>query len=252
MATSAYDLHVQKLRSDAQDARQQGGATKINQANTLYIPSRRQFFSGYSAPKTESDVNCSACTAAAIARTRTQKPEWNTQTVNQSTGFSGRDVFIDWRRATEGGVHTDLPATAGKSDKDLQDQVDGLAEWCCRTLGVKRKRMIGNAKSPVASTFALSWMKAQDDGTLFAVYVFRGLFTAHDVLAHWIYAEKHDGNLRFVDYQTDKAEVQGSTPAESTAPMKPGGQAIDGTYQMIVIAFLPDQGSKPLTGGRLI
>jgi hypothetical protein len=228
------------------------GTEKINQATAHSIPNQRQFFRGSPLPKPEADVNCSVCTAAAVARKRTGGAHWNTQTVNQVIGETGNMAFAKWRRKTDGGLRTQLPGDAPNSDKDLQDQVDGIAEWCSRTLGIKRRKIIGSASSPVSSSFALASMKAQDEGTLFAVYVYVPLFTAYDPVAHWIFAEKQQGNIKFIDYQTDKAEVLGSSPTISDQPMKGGGLPMPGEYRMIVIAFLPDQAPKPLTGGRLI
>ncbi len=248
---AGYGEYLAKISAEIGEARAEG-ATKINQAKAVFVfPDARAYFRGR-AGKTEADINCSVCTAAAVARKRTGSASWHTGTVNAQLGERGDEAFIKWRRKTEGGLHTALPIDVNKSNRDLQDQVDGLAEWCTRTLGVLRRNIIGNALSPVSSSFALAWMKSQDDGALFAVYVYVPLFTAYDPVAHWIYAEKAGGNLKFIDYQTDRAEVKGSGPTQSHEPMKPGGGSMGGKYQMIVVAFLPDQAPKPLTGGRLI
>lgn len=248
---AGYGEYLAKINAEISEARAEG-ATKINQAKAVFVfPSAVKFYYQRT-PKTEADINCSVCTAAAVARKRTGSALWHTGTVNAQLGESGNDAFTKWRRKTEGGLHTALPLPVKMVDQDLQDQVDGLAEWCTRTLSVTRRKIIGSTPSPVSSSFALAWMKAQDEGTLFAVYVYRGAFTAYDVVAHWIYAEKVQGNLNFIDYQTDKAEVKGSGPTESHEPMKPGGGSMGENYQMIVAAFLPDHAPKPLTGGRLI
>jgi hypothetical protein len=245
---AGYAQYHFQLQTEINEARALG-ADKINQAKAVFVPTKMQYVRGSAGPKLEADVNCSVCTAAAVARKRTGVA-WNTDSVNQQLGEKSAYAFTEWRRKTAGGLQTQMPAGATNSEKNLQDQIDGLAEWCSRTLGFRRRKIIGTALAPVSSSFALAWMRAQDDGTLFAVYVYVPLFTAYDPLAHWIYAEKDNGNLKFFDYQADKAEIKGSAPAESSEPMKPGGAPIPGKYQMIVVAFCPDVG-KPLTGGRL-
>ena len=224
---AGYADYLAKINAEISDARATG-ASKINQAKAVFVFPSAVAYSRQRTARTEADVNCSVCTAAAVARKRTGRASWHTGTVNQQLGARGNDAFIKWRRKTEGGLHTALPIDVKNSEKDLQDQVDGLAEWCTRTLGVMRRKIVGSAMSPVSSAFALAWMKAQDEGALFAVYVYRGLFTAYDVVAHWIYAEKVQGNLNFIDYQTDKAEVKGSGPTQSHEPMKPGGGSMGG------------------------
>jgi hypothetical protein len=130
------------------------------------------------------------------------------------------------------------------SDRDLQQQVEGLTLWCRSLMGSYTHKTLGNAEGMVSRYPAQHWMELQPDGTMFATYVNRGVFGSGGPLAHWIFAKKAGDEVEFVDYQTDKSEVAGSAPTRSDQPLMPGGKEIEGDCGMIVVAFVPTEALK--------
>jgi hypothetical protein len=173
----------------------------------------------------ERNVNCALCTAAALTGQSSGDVNADLQVAapaHRRWGpFESDQAFITYVE----NVPVEQARRVAMGNPDLQavaDQMIGIAVYVASKLQTAVK-FCGNPALQTRGSDVLPFMNRQPDGTRFAVFTADGTSLYGDE-AHWIYAEKQNGQLTFRDYQTDTQMPPGA-PTSSPHPLRPGGGA---------------------------
>jgi hypothetical protein len=120
---------------------------------------------------------------------------------------------------------------AVNEENALHVQVKALKHWVQGQRGAKGAQH-GTVRGLVPFAAAFAWMNKQPSHTEFAVY-----FKSRMALTggHWVYAEKGEGDVEFVDYQ--QFQTAANRPAPTKYPSCAGTSAPDA--EMLVLSFMP-------------
>ncbi len=205
-----------------------GSQRKVNDGHESVNIGKRGRVKDYA----ESDANCSYCTAAAILIHATGE-HWTSGKVAAEIGqrFQISRGLAYW--GTRRNSLVKLPGQSGLSnlEKDIDDQIDGLTHWVRRKLGFCACAVLGAKGNPAPLIDALQWMRSLTDNPLFAVNISNA--------GHWVFAHQLDGDIEFIDYQTDKVHEPGSSPRHGKIPMVGVLNERCPNATLIVIAFWP-------------
>ncbi|MDH5545018.1 MAG: hypothetical protein OEZ43_05460 [Gammaproteobacteria bacterium] len=187
------------------------------------------------------NVNCALCTAAALTDQSSGDVNAELQLACPPTSrwgpFESDQAFVVY--TTQGPGRTRRVTLQDNAIQPIADQMIGIATYVAQKYGNGTQvKFFGNPAHRSRGSDVIPAMLRQPDGTKFAVFTSDGSSLYGDE-AHWIFAQKQNNTIEYLDFQTDKQLVRNASPSRANNPMRPGGRAYtsaDNTY-MIAIAF---------------